>query len=53
LPASSPEVSPVEKCWRQLKRKLSNRSFESLDELTSAIDDALDQVPIPDVRTYF
>jgi transposase len=53
FPASSPEVNPVEGCWRQLKRKISNQFFGSLDELTTAIDDALEQLSMPDVRTYF
>jgi transposase len=26
LPAYSPELNPVEECWRQVKRDLSNRS---------------------------
>ena len=25
LPAYSPELNPVEECWRQLQRALSNR----------------------------
>jgi transposase len=53
LPAYSPELNPVEECWRQVKRDLSNRFFGSLEELTTAIDDALDQLSIPDVSNYF
>jgi len=53
LPAYSPELNPVEECWRQLKGELSNRFFGSLDELTTAIDKALEQLSIPDVRNYF
>jgi len=29
--AYSPELNPVEECWRQLQDTLSNRFFESLD----------------------
>ncbi|MDB9250714.1 IS630 family transposase, partial [Halorubrum ezzemoulense] len=32
---------------------LSNRFFDSLDELTTAIDSALDQLSIPKVSNYF
>nr|WP_254546800.1 IS630 family transposase [Halomarina sp. BND7] len=46
LPAYSPELNPVEECWRQLQAALSNRFFDSLDELTTVIDTALDQLSI-------
>jgi transposase len=42
LPAYSPELNPAEECWRQFQQALSNRFFESLTELTTAIDTALD-----------
>ncbi|WP_256029155.1 transposase [Natronomonas aquatica] len=53
LPSYSPELNPVEECWRQLQVALSNRFFDSLDELTTAIDTALDQLSIPKVSNYF
>jgi hypothetical protein len=53
LPAYSPELNSVEECWRQVKRDLSNRFFGSFEELTIAIDDALDQLSVPDVSNYF
>ncbi|WP_092817032.1 IS630 family transposase [Halopenitus malekzadehii] len=53
LPSYSPELNPVEECWRQLQAALSNRFFDSLDELTTAIDSALDQISIPKVSNYF
>ncbi len=53
LPACSPELNPVEECWRQLQAALSNRFFELLDDLTAAIDTALDHLSIPDVSDYF
>ena len=53
LPAYSPELNPVEECWRQLQSALSNRFFDSLAELTTAIDIALDQLSIPVVGNYF
>ncbi|UHH26676.1 IS630 family transposase [Halobacterium noricense] len=52
LPSYSPELNPVEECWRQLQAALSNRFFDSLDE-TTAIDTALDQLSIPKVSNYF
>jgi transposase len=53
LPAYSPEFNPVEECWRQLQQALSNRFFDSLSELTTAIDTALDRLSIPKVSNYF
>jgi transposase len=53
LPAYSPEPNLVEECWRQLQSALSNRFFDSLDNLTTAIDTALDQLSTPKVSNYF
>jgi len=53
LPSYSPGLNPVEECWRQLQAALSNRFFDSLNELTTAIDTALDQLSIPRVSNYF
>ncbi len=53
LPAYSPELNPVEECWRQLQAALSNHFFESLGVLPTAIDTALDQTSIPEVSYYF
>jgi len=47
------ELNPVEECWRQLQDALSNRFFDSLDELTTAIDTALDQLSLPKASNYF
>ena len=52
-PSYSPELNLVEECWRQLQAALSNHFFDSLDELTTAIDTALDQISIPSVSNYF
>jgi hypothetical protein len=46
-------LNPVEECWRQLQKALSNRFFDSLDELTTAIDTALDKLAVPKVSNYF
>jgi transposase len=31
LPVYSPELNPVEECWRQLQQALSDRFFDSLN----------------------
>ncbi len=53
LPTYSPELNPVEECWRQLQAALSNRFFGLPDDLTATIDTALDQPSIPEVGNYF
>lgn len=53
LPLYSPELNPVEECWRQLQTSLSNRFFDSFDELTTAIDTALNHLSTRKVRNYF
>ena len=53
LPSYPPELNPVEECWKQLQAALSNRFFDSLDELTAAIDTAIDQISIPRMSNYF
>jgi len=53
LPAYSPELNPVEECWRQLQAALSNRFFDSLSELTTAIDTAIDRISVPEMCNYF
>ncbi|ELZ06105.1 transposase [Natrialba asiatica DSM 12278] len=53
LLAYSPELNPVEECWRQLQSALSNRFFDSLSEVTTAIDTALDQLSIPKMSNHF
>jgi len=53
LPPYSPDLNPVEECWRQLTAGLGNRLFESLSELTTAIDRILDQLSAPQVSNYF
>jgi len=51
FPSYSPEFNPVEECWRQLQDALSNRFFDSLEPLTTAIDTSLDQLSLPKVST--
>jgi len=53
FPASSSELAFVEGCWRQVQDVLSKRLFDSLEELTTAIDTALDQSSPPKVSNYF
>lgn len=53
LPPYSPDLNPVEECWRQLKDGLGNRLFDSIETLTTRIDYLLDQLSVPKVSNYF
>jgi len=52
LPPYSPDMNPVEECWRQLKTSLKNRFFGDLDELKRAIQLGLDEIATPDTSNY-
>jgi transposase len=52
FPRGSPDLNPVEECWRQLKRTLGNRFFTSIDELRPAMTAALDQINPPQITDY-
>ena len=41
LPPYTPQLNPVETVWKDLKRRLAGRFFQSLDELKAAITAAL------------
>lgn len=53
LPAGSPDLNPVEECWRQFKRALGNRFFQSIEELRAEAFAALADVSPPKLIDYF
>ena len=52
LPRYSPQLNPVEECWRQLNLHLKNRLFEDLDQFNRAIQESLDLVNPPSMFNY-
>jgi len=45
LPKYAPELNPIERSWRDLKRHfLAHQTFASLDQLDAAVDLAVDQL---------
>lgn len=52
LPTGSPDMNPVEECWRQFGRSLGNRFFESLADLYSAVWPALESISPPNIYNY-
>ena len=53
LPAHTPELNPVEECWRQLKTTFGYQLFRSLSELKQAINAKLARLSVPNVSNYF
>jgi len=53
FPTGSPDLNPVEECWRQLKRSLGNRFFQDLDELRADAFDSLQSISAPKLDDYF
>jgi transposase len=53
FPTGSPDLNPVEECWRQLKRSLGNRFFQDLDELRADAIEALRSISAPRLYGYF
>lgn len=43
LPAYSPELNPVERFFQELRRRIANRIFSSLEELEDALSEALQE----------
>lgn len=52
LPTGSPDMNPVEECWRQFKYQLGNRYFDSIEELRPAIRPALASISPPSIYEY-
>jgi hypothetical protein len=52
LPRGSPELNPVEECWRQLDQELGNRLFDTLNELRDAALSTLNRINVPDIFIY-
>jgi len=52
FPTGSPDLNPTEEYWRQLKKTLGNRYFDTLDEIRSAIWNALETISPPSIYQY-
>lgn len=40
----SPQMNPIEECWRQLNQQVKNRLFDDIDHLNRAVQGALQVV---------
>lgn len=52
LPTGSPDMNPVEECWRQLKQRLGNRLFDSRREIHEAAWPILEHIEPPKISDY-
>lgn len=43
-PAHSPELNPIERLWKEIKKYLRWQSFDTLDELRTALAQILDKL---------
>ena len=53
LPPYSPDFSPIEECWSKVKTWLRKVEARTIDALYEAIEDAFDQVTMPDISGWF
>jgi transposase len=44
LPPYSPELNPAEKLWQQIKRKFTNKHFDSLNQISDFFTQALNHI---------
>ena len=52
LPSHSPELNPLENCWRQLRERRANRLFETVEEVHEYVSTALPRLISPQIYEY-
>lgn len=52
LPAHSPEMNPLENCWRQLKEGRANRLFRTIDDVKDYLSTTLPTLNSPRIYEY-
>lgn len=52
LPAHSPEMNPLENCWRQLREGRANHLFRTLDDVNEYLSMALPALNSPQIYEY-
>jgi transposase len=53
LPPYSPDLSPIERCWSQLKTALRTAKVRIREVLDHAIAQALATITVSDARSWF
>jgi len=52
LPSHSPEMNPLENCWRQLRDGRANRLFRTLDDVHEYLSTTLPTLNSPRIYEY-
>ena len=52
LPSHSPELNPLESCWRQLRDGRANRLFRTVEEVKEYLSTALPTLNSPQIYEY-
>lgn len=52
LPPRSPELNPLENCWRQLREARANRLFRTLDDVKTYLSTTLPTLNSPRIYEY-
>lgn len=52
LPSHSPELNPLESCWRQFRDGRANRLFLTLDDVKEYLSTALPELNSPQIYEY-
>ncbi|WP_256566657.1 IS630 family transposase [Natrinema gelatinilyticum] len=52
LPAHSPEMNPLENCWRQFREGRANHLFRTLDDVNEYLSMALPALNSPQIYEY-
>lgn len=50
-PPHTPEVNPIERFWKKIKKNLKWECFQTLDELREAVWKQLDQLTVSQVKS--
>lgn len=53
LPAYSPDLSPIELAFNQIKQLLKKASAQSFSSLSNAIKEAIDSITLSDILAWF
>lgn len=43
FPPYSPELNPVEQCWREIKKKISNKFYNNTEEMKEELNNSIEK----------
>ena len=51
LPPYSPELNPAEKVWQHIKRKFTNKHFQTLDQISHFFSETIEQLSVEKIKS--